>query len=460
MARPLYLLAALLPYSHAVDFRVHLLHNHKEELASLLTTAIPDVIRAFNMTDRYSFSTFTDKPLPFIGVGTYGNWDSTDRVDYCMKQHVMPTDDIDEIRLGLAEAYVDIAVSTETSAFPILPQVSHAEGVFDALTRLLDKLSKEEDTEATDTKALDVILVTTNTWSHIHGDAAEAIDRWNDKRVYSTINPWSNRTGGFGSDLFPGVKFKDESDIAEWVELSQEFRAADAAGVDPLTVVSPSLLEKYGPYPYPALNDTSTACHESEYPSLATIKESLNHTNVFLAFALQPPGEGLGHALDAKCKQLSLSAATPDECLARIYTQYLHELGVNGTVISMTNGTVAVGDTLLRAVNEYVESNAASSTKEAAFPLAASFAAASGALVTSIFAGILIWQRCADDDLLSIPGDSDRDEDRQSQDDRVPMSRADRVALAFQGFPIDSFSSVEPLDDSPRSSVSLPKQFF
>eukprot|EP01055_Gregarina_sp_Pseudo9_P001347 Gregarina_sp_Pseudo_9__1346@NODE_18_length_6061_cov_60_328462_g16_i0_p2_GENE_NODE_18_length_6061_cov_60_328462_g16_i0NODE_18_length_6061_cov_60_328462_g16_i0_p2_ORF_typecomplete_len477_score187_81Integrin_beta/PF00362_18/0_052Integrin_beta/PF00362_18/4_3e02DUF5129/PF17173_4/0_064DUF5129/PF17173_4/3_2e02_NODE_18_length_6061_cov_60_328462_g16_i041965626 len=459
------------------NLRLHFLHNREPALEAHFQE-IKTLSTATSLTRLYpnvqvSVSSFTDKPLPFLGYGDYGNFQSVAFRDYCFAQHAAVSADLNETRARLA--------SLPT---PSLPEksLSQEAAVFDALLRLLASWDAAPTTAPASTSGdavsvagdavsaagdavsqpLDVVVVTTNTWSHAPGDAQRAISQWNADRHYgvsSAVSSW----GGFGSELFGGVNVQSEQDQADWTALAQCFRQADSEHANPL--VPAALMTKFGPFPFPPVSEHETACERSEYPEWSVIRSRLqSRANLRLVFALANPPLA-SPALATRCSDLAPDARL--QCLQRIYHTYIADLDLNAVVVAAPTAA-ALSATLTDAVVKIVDAapTVSPSPKQAVqrgVVFGASLAAASGAVVTSLLAGLLVWQRFGDNDdegdaeLTSLdPGSPGS----LSDEEGVPVSRARRADLAFRGFPLDDFSPVEPLDATPRTDVSLLDQFF
>eukprot|EP01054_Gregarina_sp_Poly1_P011210 Gregarina_sp_Poly_1__11209@NODE_91_length_14868_cov_482_446186_g78_i0_p5_GENE_NODE_91_length_14868_cov_482_446186_g78_i0NODE_91_length_14868_cov_482_446186_g78_i0_p5_ORF_typecomplete_len491_score49_81Integrin_beta/PF00362_18/4_8e05Integrin_beta/PF00362_18/12stn_TNFRSF12A/PF12191_8/0_022_NODE_91_length_14868_cov_482_446186_g78_i067938265 len=459
------------------SLQIYYLHNNKFDLLDYL-----DILRDFDLASKFSclfqevstsFSTFTDKPLPFLGYGFYGNYQHH-KPDYCLREHAPLSSNITDV----LQATADIETTQDSH------ELSPAEGVSDALIRLLQAVQFDnpqglpaEDYDAeTVHNAVRIAIVVTNTWDHEHGEAKEAIAKWNDLRHYSAKTAFS--WGGFGSDLFDGINLETSQDMLDWFSLASAFRSGDSNSSNP--IVSATLLEKFGPFPYPVIQkDSKGDCDLSEYPSINELRgEIIRRENLHLIIAVSEPKDTAG--LSAKCSDLDDDRLT---CLIKYYKAYISQLGVKGSVIPLhsTNstrssitdavssilesyaGTFRSSDLFLRRTQISTQPGASLSTRNhehktsngTAF--ATSVAAASGALVTSLLGGLLIWQRCGDEEeCLTDAGSIDGEVEEETE----PISRADRAVLAFQGYPIDDFSSVEPLDTTPRTGQSLADRFF
>eukprot|EP01057_Protomagalhaensia_wolfi_P000499 Protomagalhaensia_wolfi_Nauph_80__498@NODE_127_length_3542_cov_16_352269_g97_i0_p2_GENE_NODE_127_length_3542_cov_16_352269_g97_i0NODE_127_length_3542_cov_16_352269_g97_i0_p2_ORF_typecomplete_len260_score61_85stn_TNFRSF12A/PF12191_8/0_012DUF1902/PF08972_11/0_072Shadoo/PF14999_6/3_2e03Shadoo/PF14999_6/0_14_NODE_127_length_3542_cov_16_352269_g97_i02581037 len=257
------------------------------------------------------------------------------------------------------------------------------------------------------------------------------------------------------------------------------------------------LVFKFGPYPWPPIEENPDAgCSSSEYPSAARFKATAGkRPNLYLIFGLLPPPveSSLGQALLERCG----SEAPLVSCLQALYERYMSELDLKGLVVaaetpeqltsqlqtailsvvagvaeqegsSLSPGTEELGrkeqqdgasseDEKKLGGHELTESVAEEAKSTTSVAFAASFAAASGALITSLLAGLLIWQRYAEEDeeLLS---DQEELVSEGEETEAGALSRADRVVLAFRGYPVDHF---EPLDSTTRrESHDLPDQFF
>eukprot|EP01056_Protomagalhaensia_sp_Gyna25_P000829 Protomagalhaensia_sp_Gyna_25__828@NODE_13_length_8454_cov_77_233868_g9_i0_p3_GENE_NODE_13_length_8454_cov_77_233868_g9_i0NODE_13_length_8454_cov_77_233868_g9_i0_p3_ORF_typecomplete_len490_score86_26stn_TNFRSF12A/PF12191_8/1_2e04stn_TNFRSF12A/PF12191_8/0_16Integrin_beta/PF00362_18/0_19Integrin_beta/PF00362_18/9_4e03DUF1902/PF08972_11/0_24_NODE_13_length_8454_cov_77_233868_g9_i034534922 len=459
------------------DVQLRFLHNHKAGdlsffLKDHLANAVPSSLIDCHL--RYSFSTFTDKPLPFLGYGAYGNFQQYP-ADHCLHTR---------LTLGLNHSDLTTTIASLPDP-PIRPRdLSHEEAVLDALLRLLRAFEPSD---------LDLVVLTTDTWSHTHGQAAEAVAAWNAPRQYSNSG---FSTGGFGAELFTGVNLSTDQDATDWLNLATAFRQRDHQEEEESVTLPMDLVSKFGPYPWPPIEeDPDAGCSSSEYPSAARFKATAGkRSNLYVIFGLlAPPLEsGLGQALLERC-----GPGTPlDSCLQALYERYMLELDLRGLVVaaetpeqltsqlqtailSVVAGVVEQeGSTPGAEVLERVELQgkivAASKgeqkltrdertestdggSKSTSVAFAASFAAASGALITSLLAGLLIWQRYAEEDeeLLS---DQEELVSEGEETEPGPLSRADRVVLAFRGYPVDHF---EPLDSSTRrESHDLPDQFF
>lgn len=467
---PLYFLCRRAAGQHSdavsrwTSLRLHLLHDDepdlKEHLRQLLTFDVASKLTDFYEHVELSFSTFTDKPLPFLGYGNYGNFQTYSYTDHCFKLHIPVTAD---------PTTAQDKLSSLLSPSP--PSLSAPSAIFDALLRLLEAVPTISQASAA-IKPLDIVVVTTSTWSHEPGDARLAIQKWNSNRHYSAgLGDLS--WGGFGSDLFDGINLETAQDVADWSALANAFREADLKGMHSL--IPAPLIEKFGPFPYPPVADSHIGpCNEREYPAWNAVREQLRSIDdLVVVFALAEPLTS--KHLETKCKSLGLDSGK--NCLVHIYEQYISLLDIGGAVITIEDPQ-SLSQTLVDTITSITRHDSnlwshrvpnyttvstsraqmrhqATSTKSA---LSASLAAAAGALVTSFIGGLMIWQKCIDDEEIYEEEVTTVAADNET---RAPLSRAERAVLAFQGVPVDDFSSIEPLDSTPRTIESnLPDHFF
>lgn len=295
---------------------------------------------------RFGYGTFTDKPIPLSGFGPYGGWQNVKmQYDWCFEMEQKLVDDKDTFVASLKKVW-----KKKGSGFDLL------ESQFEALLRAamsVDAGWDDERPEINPNTHVRVIVLITDASSHLNGDAADNIAKYN--LPITLADPATLTTdGGWGSHAFSNTDMVNYMKEKSYKKLA-DLIAKETFGTGELTEKEEQEMNKqaeyFKPSVYPSVvphpGDDSLRCEETEYPSpeqVAGVLTGRAIVPVILVINGDAPDmnkcSGRGEK-DLRALQL---------CPVMFYQEWMAMYGIRGLVRSFTNDSEHTLSAMIEAV--------------------------------------------------------------------------------------------------------------